>query len=245
MTPMADKKFRCIGHRGAAGHAPENTLQSIRKALELSADCIEIDVYCVDGHLLVFHDDRLERTTNGQGFIGEQSFEYLRSLDAGSGERIPILEEVCRQIDRRAGLNIELKGPGTAGPVAERIARFLKQGWERDIFLVSSFDRIQLSEIRRLDRQLQLGVLIDESPADEIEFALDIQAFSVHPELEWVRPEFVRQAHANNLKVYVYTVNDEEDVLRMHEIGVDGVFTDFPDRVRRNFKRVVISPKWR
>ena len=110
----------CIGHRGARGHAPENTLASVRKAIELGADWIEVDVYGVDGELVVFHDDRLERTTNGEGLLMGQSFDYLRSLDAGDGELIPTLAEVFDVAADRVGINVELKGPGTAEPVAAR-----------------------------------------------------------------------------------------------------------------------------
>ena len=111
---MTGKRFLCIGHRGAMGHAPENTLLSLKKALEMGAPCVEVDVYFVDGHLLVFHDDRLERTTNGFGYLADHDFEYLRSLDAGEGERIPTLREVFETVGLKAGVNIELKGPGTA-----------------------------------------------------------------------------------------------------------------------------------
>ncbi|MBW2492594.1 MAG: glycerophosphodiester phosphodiesterase, partial [Deltaproteobacteria bacterium] len=88
----------CIGHRGAMGHAPENTLYSIGKALELGSPCLEMDVYNVDGHLVVFHDHRLERTTNGTGYLLDQKFDDLRKLDAGNGEKIPTLEEAFEMI---------------------------------------------------------------------------------------------------------------------------------------------------
>ncbi len=91
---MNKRGLLCIGHRGAMGHAPENTLLSFRRALELGAHCVEADVYYVDHHLMVFHDDRLERTTNGSGYLADHDFETLRSLDAGNGERIPTLGEV-------------------------------------------------------------------------------------------------------------------------------------------------------
>jgi glycerophosphoryl diester phosphodiesterase len=84
----------CFGHRGAAGYAPENTLASVEKAISLGADWVEVDVYAVENELVVIHDDRLERTTNGSGYIIEQSLEYLRSLDAGEGEKIPFLREI-------------------------------------------------------------------------------------------------------------------------------------------------------
>ena len=133
----------CIGHRGAMGHAPENTLASIRKALELGVPCMEVDVYYVDGHLVVFHDDRLERLTNGSGYVWEQSFDYLRSLDAGDGQQIPTLEEVCEVIGSQACLNIELKGPDTAVPVAALLSKLIADGWDKEKFLVSSFYHLE------------------------------------------------------------------------------------------------------
>ncbi|MEN8142989.1 MAG: glycerophosphodiester phosphodiesterase family protein, partial [Thermodesulfobacteriota bacterium] len=116
-----EKKLLVIAHRGAMGYEPENTLASFRKALDLGADAIELDVYSLNDHLVIFHDDSLERTTNGQGFLLEQDFTRLRSLDAGNGEQIPTLSEVFVLIKGRVPLNIELKGPGTAGPVVEFI----------------------------------------------------------------------------------------------------------------------------
>jgi len=241
---MQQSSFRCIAHRGAAGHAPENTLLSIRRALELGAAGVEIDVYLVDEQLVVFHDDRLERTTNGRGRIAEQSFRYLRGLDAGGGQQIPTLEEVCAEIDRRAALNIELKGPGTAAPVAERMAELLGRGWSRDQLLVSSFDRSQLSEMRRLDSRAYIGVLVDGPPTDDIDFAGRLKAFSVHPDAAFVDRRFVDAAHAVRLKIYAYTVNAPEAIVRMHDLGVDGVFSDFPDRVLERFPEAARFRRW-
>ena len=92
----------CIGHRGAMGHEPENTLLSVRKALSLGVDAVEIDVYNVEDNLVVIHDRNLSRTTNGTGYLTERSFQYLRSLDAGKGEQIPTLREVIDTIDKQA-----------------------------------------------------------------------------------------------------------------------------------------------
>ena len=125
---MIDRDFLCIGHRGAMGHAPENTLLSVTKALDLGVKWIEIDVYFIDKELVVIHDDRLERTTDGIGYVQEQSLDYLRSLDAGKGEKIPLLREIFDLIDGRAGINIELKGVNTAEPVVKLIRKYLKIG---------------------------------------------------------------------------------------------------------------------
>ena len=238
----------CIGHRGAMGHEPENTLSSVRKALALGAPCVEVDVYSVDGHLVVFHDDRLERRTNGTGYLTEQSFEYLRSLDAGDGQRIPTLEEVCELIDSRACLNIELKGPDTAAPVTELISNLIESGWHKEAILVSSFNHRELlkmkREIKRFNQDIKLGALIYGIPVDDAKFAEDLGAFSVHPSLSFINQQFVDDAHARGLKVYVYCVNHPEDIAKMYKLGVDGVFTDFPERVLENYAQGEKTGRW-
>ncbi|MEO0374399.1 MAG: glycerophosphodiester phosphodiesterase family protein, partial [Cyanobacteria bacterium P01_A01_bin.17] len=168
----------CIGHRGAMGHAPENTIASIRAALELGVDCIEVDVYIVEGYLVVFHDQRLERTTNGSGFIWDHTFEHLRTLDAGNGEQIPTLSEVCHVIENRVGLNIELKGPGTAVPVVDFITAQTKQGHDKEQFLVSSFDHQALAKVKLLDPALQVGVLTRELLQTDSRFAANLGAYA-------------------------------------------------------------------
>ncbi|MFN2165068.1 MAG: glycerophosphodiester phosphodiesterase [Anaerolineae bacterium] len=228
---MNPKALLCIGHRGACGHAPENTLASVRKALELGAPCLEIDVYHVDHRLVVFHDDRLERTTNGTGYLLEQRFDYLHTLDAGRGERIPTLEEVFETVDRRAGVNIEIKGPATARPVVGLLGELRRRGWPDELILVSSFDHRQLAEVRRLDPTIRIGALIVGLPVDDAAFAAALGAYSVHLSLEFIDRRFVADAHARGLQVFVFTVDHPEDIRKMAQLGVDGIFTDFPERV--------------
>jgi len=229
--PMQKNNLLCISHRGAMGHAPENTLSSIRKALELGAPCIEIDVHYVDEHLLVFHDIRLERTTNGSGYLNEQSFEYLRSLDAGDGQQIPTLEEVCDVINSQACINIELKGTNTATPVAEPLKRLVKQGWDKEKILVSSFNYPELIALRRLFADSKLGALLHGVPVDGTKFAEELNAYSVHPSIDFISQDIVDDAHGRGLKVFVYGVDHPEDITKMRELGVDGVFTGYPERV--------------
>jgi glycerophosphoryl diester phosphodiesterase len=228
-----DKELLAIGHRGAMGYEPENTLASFRKALELGVDGIELDVYFIDGHLLVFHDERLERTTNGQGLLAEQDFAQLRALNAGNGEQIPTLPEVFAVIGGRAGLNIELKGKGTAGAVVEFIASQRQAGWPNELFLVSSFDQQLLRKVRQLDARVLLGVLVDGPLQDHLDFASELQAYSIHLSLAAVDRSLVEEAHAQELKVFVYTVDEIDDLKKMAAIGVDGVFSNYPDRVPR------------
>lgn len=243
-SKMSQPDFLCIGHRGAMGHAPENTLASVREALALGATCIEVDVYAVDGKLVVFHDDRLERTTNGNGYLCDKSFDYLRSLDAGSGEQIPTLDEVCDLIDRRAGLNIELKGPDTAAPVAVFISRLVSKDWPLPSILVSSFNHRQLAELRWLNPDIRLGALTASLPVDNARFAESLEAFSVHPSLEFIDRAFVSDAHARGLKVYVYTVNHPDDITKMRDFGVDGVFTNYPERVLERYPATKLGTFW-
>ncbi|PLX92334.1 MAG: glycerophosphodiester phosphodiesterase [Desulfuromonas sp.] len=221
----------CFAHRGARGHAPENTLSAMRTALELGAPWVEIDVFLVDDELVVFHDERLERTTNGNGLLQKKSFAELRQLDAGNGEQIPTLDEVCACIDRRAGINIELKGGGCAEAVATALERWVAQGWNRDDFLVSSFDHRQLQQFHRLAPEVRIGALHCSLPIDDACFAEELDAYSVHPSIEFVDERFVADAHRRGLKVYVYTVNYYDDIARMVQLGVDGVFSDYPERI--------------
>ena len=229
---MQKNKFLCIGHRGAMGHAPENTLESMVKALELGAKWIEVDVYYVDGKLVVFHDDRLDKKTNGKGYIQGQSFEYLRSLKVKKTEHfIPTLEEVCDLIDGRAGLNVELKGVNTAKPVSELLEKLIEQGWPRELFLVSSFNHRELLLFKQINPRIRIGMLHCHLPVDDARAAAEMGAYSVNPSLEFVDQRYVDDAHSRGLKVYVYTVNHPEDIQRMRTLGVDGVFTNFPERV--------------
>jgi len=221
----------CIGHRGAMGHAPENTLLSMEKALELGVPWVELDVYEVEGHLIVIHDKKLERTTNGAGYVMDQTFDYLRSLDAGKGQKIPTLEEVFDLVQRRAGINIELKGPDTAEPVAAFIERYRFKGWTDEEILVSSFNHRELKKIKGFDSEVRIGPLIKEIPDGYAAFAKEMEAFSVHVSLKHISRAFVEDAQHRGLKVYVYTVNQTEDIELMRSFGVDGVFTNYPERV--------------
>lgn len=224
-------EFLCIGHRGAMGHAPENTLKSMAMAIDLGCPWIELDVYAVEGELVVFHDDRLERTTNGSGRIADASLAYLRSLDAGDGERIPTLGEVFALCRDRAGINVELKGPGTAGLLATFLQQQYATGWAAESVLVSSFDHRALAEFRQADPHTPLGALYYGVPADNARAAQALGAFSLHPSLDFVDRALVEDAHRRGLKVFVYTVNSPEDIETMRALGVDGVFSNYPERI--------------
>ncbi len=223
----------CIGHRGAAGYEPENTLRSIRRALEFGVHGIEIDVQLVDGELVVFHDSRLERTTNGRGYLSRHSFEALRLLDAGQGERIPTLREVFETVDRRAFINVELKGKGTASPVAALIREFVEEReWQYTDFLVSSFRYREMLMLRKVGNPaIPAGLLLGRPTRFFRRLGKILGVCAVHPNVRFTSEKLVSLAHAEGWKVYPYTANTPIQIGHMKQVGVDGVFTDFPDRV--------------
>ncbi len=227
----------CIGHRGAMGHEPENTLRSVAKALELGVDWIEIDVYAVEGELVVIHDDELDRTTNGTGLVTEQSLAYLRSLDAGKGEKIPLLREVFDLVDRRVGINVELKGPETAVSTLNFLQPYLAAGWDLRQLLLSSFRHDELAIARQHHAEVPLGVLLWGNIDVAIPTAQQLRALSVNPWYKELTEPFVQEAHAHGFLVLPYTVNEPDDITRLRGWGVDGMFTNYPERVRDAHKQ--------
>ena len=226
----------CIGHRGACGYEPENTLRSFRRALEFGVDGLEFDVQLVGEELVIFHDSRLERTTNGRGYLRRKTFAQLRDLDAGGGEKIPTLREVMELVNRRAFLNIELKGRRTARPVADLLFELISHGgWQPAQFIVSSFNRRELRDFRAVaPAEIPIGLLLNRPTRLWRRAARILGASSIHPPARFTSRRFVEEAHKLGLKVFVYTVNTPAMIDKMRAMGVDGVFTDFPDRVIQN-----------
>jgi glycerophosphoryl diester phosphodiesterase len=225
--------FTIVGHRGARGHAPENTLLGLDVGLKLGADWVEFDVQLHQGELLLMHDLRLERTTNGSGRLSDHSFAALRKLDAGQGQQIPTLQEAINLIDQRIGINIELKTwNGTAAAVARVLREGLDQGWAAENFLVSSFHLPELYEFRQLVPEIPIGVLLCGVPLDWAGVAVELGASTLNLSDEFVDEKLVADAHARDLKVWVYTVNHPDEMARMKSLRVDGIFTDYPDRAK-------------
>jgi glycerophosphoryl diester phosphodiesterase len=221
-----------IAHRGASGAYPENTLLAFRKALEFGAGWIELDVHLsADGELVVIHDEQLERTTDGRGAVRARALSELRRFDAGRGERIPLLREVLELVAGRAVLNVELKGRGSAEPTARLLSEWLEQGrlTAADL-LVSAGDRQQLAVFRSLRSDLRLAVIYDRKPEHWWRLAEELQLWSLHIDRSLVTGELVEEAHRRGLRLLVFTVNDRSELLRLRQLGVDGVFTDYPER---------------
>ncbi|MFB2864183.1 glycerophosphodiester phosphodiesterase [Aeromonas sp. MdU4] len=223
--------MQIIAHRGASGLAPENTLKAIARALELDAKAIEIDVQSADGELWVFHDRRLERCTNGKGVLTEQSRSYLEQLDAGEGEVIPTLWQVMELIAGRCELHIELKGTDTAAGVAELTRQAeAKLGFATNQWVVSSFHHPELARFAALRPDIRLGALTANLPFKLAQFAEQLGAWSLNCDVDFVDQSLVADAHRRGLKVLVYTVDYPDDCEKLANMGVDGIFTNRPDR---------------
>ena len=243
LTPQAAADFLRIGHRGAAAECPENTLASFARAIELGADMIECDLQLTgDGNVVIFHDWTLERTTNGSGIVRELSLDAIRHLDAGSwrdarfaGERVPTLDETLDRVLSSAQLNLELKcrGPRTdARALAEAAVAAVARHAAFDRIVFSSFDGACLEELRATSAEARIGVLWnDASFPQAFERADRVSAMALHPRAATATPAVVAEAHARGLRVYVWTVNPLDEILRLVGEGVDGVISDHPGRL--------------
>ena len=216
-----------IGHRGAKGHVAENTLESIKKALLLRVDMIEIDVHlCKTGEVVVIHDEELETTTSGTGMVGNKSLSEIKSLKTKEGYRIPTLEEVLELVQDKVILNIELKGEGTAEPVLKCL-----QKYPGSRILISSFNFNELMSLRSLNPEIPVAVLTDEDLSIAFLQARHLKAVAIHPYYKLVTRDYLADCHRNDIKINVWTVNKPEKIKKMKALGVDGIFTDFPDRL--------------
>ncbi|MBZ9731481.1 glycerophosphodiester phosphodiesterase [Salegentibacter sp. JZCK2] len=222
-----------IGHRGAKGHVAENTIESIQKALEFGVDAIEIDVHrCKTGELVVIHDFTLDRTTDGSGEIAKKSLTELKALKVEEQFEIPLLTEVLNLIEGKCTINIELKGLNTATVTSEIIKKFItEKRWKYDDFIVSSFQKNELFQMRKLDEKVFLGILSKASVMEAIELGKLLKASAIHPSLGIITRDNVKASQQAGYKVNVWTVNEPEDIARMREFGVDGIISDFPDRL--------------
>lgn len=223
--------FVVIGHRGARGHAPENTLRAIDTGIRLGAHWVEFDVQYHDGELWLMHDLTLDRTTNGHGLLSSHDAATLRSLDAGDGEPIPTLRQALDLIDQRVGVNIELKSwGGCAEAVAQVLQSYLAAGWPTRQVMVSSFHLPELWAFKQALPDVPVAILYCGVPLDWAGVAPEMEARALNISAEFVDPQLVADAHARGLRLNVYTVNDVAALRALRNMGVDGVFTDYPDR---------------
>lgn len=232
------EKINKIGHRGAKAHLAENTLESIEKAISLGVDMIEIDVHrCATGELFVIHDFTLDRTTNGSGEIAKKSSAEMQSFLIEEQFKIPTLHEVLDLIENKCQINIELKGRNTARAVSEIIQHKVeKQNWEYGNFLVSSFQKNELFEVKKINSRIPLAVLSKASVPEAIELGKKLDAVAIHPSVGIITRDNTKLCQDHGFKVNVWTVNEVNDILRMIDFGVDGIISDYPDRLQNPVK---------
>lgn len=235
-----------IAHRGASGTRPENTLAAFQRAIDLGADMIELDVTLTrDEELVVIHDETLERTTDGRGPVRSLLLEEIRRLDAGSwfapefaGERVPTLAEVLERLRGRVLLNVEIKEEAVtdvlSNGIAERVVTLIREKGAPGAVILSSFDPRALEQAREVGPEIPRASLYDEkrhAGLDPREIMDRVGAVVFSPGREQLSPEMVAACHAAGRLITVYTVDEADEMRRMIELGVDGLFTDFPERL--------------
>ncbi|MCC6642468.1 MAG: glycerophosphodiester phosphodiesterase [Deltaproteobacteria bacterium] len=224
-----------IAHRGASGERPENTLAAYALAVAQGADMIEIDLHRTrDEAIVVTHDELLEGL-GGTGEIADATLAQVRALDAGEGERVPTLAEVLDAFGHEIAFNLELKRATKqeyAGLEQATLADVERRGLLRRMLFSSFYDTV-LARLRSLSPAARIGLLISHKfPYRAVERAKALGAEALHPEDSVVTPDLVREAHDAGLLVHVFTVDEEAELRRFLDLGVDGIFTNYPRRLR-------------
>ncbi len=243
---MPLKLPRVIGHRGAAGYAPENTIDSIHTAADMGIKWVELDVKITKDEVpIIFHDDTLERTTNGSGNVADKTYEELKELDAGSwyadsflNVQIPTLEDVIDVlIDRDLGLNLEIKPcPGRERLTAEVALDLLSTIWDdHDRLLISSFQHVSLEAAFDLAQDWHRGLLLpEELPDNWAEMADYLKVSSINVNAKTIKRDTVEGIMDKDLPILAYTVNQPDQARLLQSWGVDGFFSDTPDVIKEN-----------
>ena len=212
-----------IGHRGAKGHSPENTLASFEKAIALGVDMIELDVrLSFDKVPMVIHDETVDRTTSKTGLVTDYSAKELQH----SG--IPTLRDVFELVDNRCEINVEIKTILATQAVLDLIA---KSNFDQSKILISSFDWNALKEVRFHDEDIRIGVLTETDLELAIAFAKFIKAEAIHPYYHLLTAENTLKIKEKGFKVFPWTINDPTAITFVKSLEVDGIITDFPERL--------------
>tara|TARA_Y200000002_G_scaffold50045_1_gene36041 strand:- start:335 stop:1024 length:690 start_codon:yes stop_codon:yes gene_type:complete len=224
-----------IGHRGSKGYVAENTLESINHAILLGVDGIEIDIFkCLSGELVLSHENNLKRLTGKSGQLENLTLEDLKEFLVVGKYKIPTLKDVLIRVKKPLFLNIELKGLDTAKATSKIIEDFSKStSWSIENFIVSSFCWNELEEFRYINKNTPVGVLVSKSMSinEAIKFGKKINAQAIHPNYALLNDKTVKKIKNNGLKIYTWTVNNKDDINFMKKLKVDGIISDYPDRI--------------
>ena len=240
--------FTVIAHRGASAYYPENTLPSFEGAIAMGADMVELDVQLSsDNEVVVFHDEKISRCTDGRGKIADHTLAELRKLDAGSwfdkkfkNARIPTLAEVLGVCKNKIAVNIEIKteavGKMFFGGIEEECLKIVEQAGMRKHVVFSSFDPRAIMHLKQIDDTVTVAVLFEKKhygsklPSDIIE---SVGADAFNCSLSEFNKTWLANIKSNNIPVNIYTVNDEKNMKRFINMGVSGIFTNNPDILKR------------
>lgn len=237
--------MKIFAHRGSSGTHPENTLAAFRAAAALPIDGVEMDVHLTkDGEVVVIHDEKINRTTDGKGYVKDMTLEELKQVDAGSwfseewrGERIPTLDEVFEVFKGTSHrLNIEIKSD--IFPYDGLVDQVLKLAAKRDLgdrLLLSSFNHEDVLQVCR-DTELKSAILTSQIYVDVYDYARVIGTKQIHVSLPAAFRRMTTDALIKGATVYVYTVNKLEYVEQLKQIGIHGIFTDYPERMLESLK---------
>ena len=228
-------KIKVLGHRGCAGLEPENTIRAFKKALDLGVDLIEFDVRMTrDKKLVVIHDEKLDRTTNGCGFVSDFDFEEIRGFDAGKGEKIPSFEEAINFLkNEKPTIVIEIKEPETT----EKVLKIVKKENLENKIIIVSFWFDALRKIKEIAPEVKTGALFRKKVKDMISLIREIRADGLGLEYHSVDEKIVKECHRNKIEINAWTVNEFEDIRKMIKLGVDIISSNYPNRVLEILKR--------
>ena len=240
--PRRDRLLR-IAHRGASGHCPENTRASFVRAIELGADMVELDCQRTqDAAVVVIHDETLDRTTSGKGRVQDFTLREIKALDAGAwfgsefaGEEVLTLEQAVEILRGRVQLNLEIKGEDSPGRLEIQCVGIVRSLRFFADTCFSSFSPARMRLVRDLAEDARIAVLMDAGTpwSDGFALAADLGAEAMHPERRLVTADAVGEAHRRGLEVRVWPVNRPAEMEALADLGVDGIFTDFPERLLR------------
>lgn len=235
------KKPLIIAHRGASAYAPENTMASFMKALEMKSEGIELDVHMTsDKALVVCHDEKVDRTTNGKGFIKDFTLEEIKKLDAGSWfaeefkeEKIPELREVLELIkDSNILLNVELKNaPIIYSGIEKKVIEMITDYRMEERTIISSFNHYSLMEVKRINPRIKTGALYMAGLVEPWIYAKRINADALHPLFyNLLVPELIKGCSENGIMLNPFTVDDERYIAALVNLKINGIITNYPDR---------------
>jgi glycerophosphoryl diester phosphodiesterase len=235
-------------HRGASGLAPENTLASLRKAMEIGADFAEIDIHLSkDEEFMLLHDDTLNRTTNGNGFVWEYPVSVLKKLDAGSwfspfykNESIPTLSEVIHSVKGKLKLNIEIKVTSMTIAIMKKFIKLVHDFDFDDQCIITSFDQRTVEQIHSLAPHLKMGFILDQRPS-EGHLKSDFPLLSVN--FKFVNSVIMERATVARKEIHAWTVNETDEMNRCISLGVHNIITNYPNRLKNVLLEYKTSPR--